>query len=63
MEIFERENLFIKGGILVYRTVVLHMTKCDRSDALIKLSLLSNVNKASFLTYKRYLNRLCTFFT
>lgn len=68
MKIFERENLFIKGGIFVYRTVVflfmklkLTQDKCDSSDVLIKLSLLSNINKAFFLRYKRYLNRLCTF--
>lgn len=68
MKIFERENLFIKGGIFVYCTVVflfmkLKLThdKCDSSDVLIKLSLLSNIKKVYFLRYKRYLNRLCTF--
>lgn len=35
--------------------------KCDGSDVLIKLSLLSNISKAYFLRYKRYLNKLCTF--
>lgn len=35
--------------------------KCDSSDVLIKLSLLSNIKKVYFLRYKRYLNRLCTF--
>lgn len=68
MKIFERGNLFIKGGIFVYRTVVfllmkLKLThdKCDSSDVLIKLSLLSNISEAYFLRYKHYLNRLCTF--
>lgn len=69
MKTFERENLFIKGGIFVYRTVVffkfmkLKLThdKCDCCDVLIKPSLLANINKASFVRYKRHLNRLCAF--